>query len=127
MGIFLADITLFTQINVTWSLICRLLVEINSILPGLERVVILMNLPTDLPDRRKLLRRDHAFFRMSRGLKITFWLDSGSMLVQKRDLSGVKWMYLLLHGVFSMISGLGGISCLPRMACEASSRRRRSA
>ena len=56
MGIFLADITLFTQINVTWSLICRLLVEINSILPGLERVVILMNLPTDLPDRRKLLR-----------------------------------------------------------------------
>ena len=66
MGLFLADITLFTQINVTWSMICsaqlrsfalkvqtiqhktaaqaaHLLfisgrgVEINSIFPGLER------------------------------------------------------------------------------------------
>mmetsp|Transcript_27497 Transcript_27497/g.64086 ORF Transcript_27497/g.64086 Transcript_27497/m.64086 type:complete len:895 (+) Transcript_27497:67-2751(+) len=56
MGIFLADITLFTQINVTWSMICSRGVEINSILPGLERIVILMNLPTDLPERRRLLR-----------------------------------------------------------------------
>jgi len=56
MGLFLADITLFTQINVTWSMICSRGVEINSIFPGLERVVILMNLPTDLPERRRLLR-----------------------------------------------------------------------
>lgn len=89
MGVFLGGITLFTQINVTWSLICSKSVEINSILPGLERVVILMNLPTDLPDRRKLLRH---LISASKGMR--------SIMEEKSETSKLKLddMPLFLKG-----------------------------
>ncbi|CAK8988044.1 unnamed protein product [Durusdinium trenchii] len=83
MGIFLADITLFTQINITWSMICSRGVEINSILPGLERVVILMNLPTDLPDRRKLLRH---LVSASRGMRSIMETNSPEKRLHLDDL-----------------------------------------
>lgn len=83
MGIFLADITLFTQINVTWSMICSRGVEINSILPGLERVVILMNLPTDLPDRRKVLRH---LVSASRGMRSIMETDNPTKKLMLDDM-----------------------------------------
>ncbi|CAJ1426809.1 unnamed protein product [Effrenium voratum] len=132
MGIFLADITLFTQINVTWSMICSRGVEINSILPGLERVVILMNLPTDLPDRRRLLRhqvgasksmrnvmelKDGSKRRLSlddlplflKGPRIEFTVKSqqGEFFIRKVDLQLTGELYVH-QGEFIALVGLHG-------------------
>eukprot|EP00913_Durusdinium_trenchii_P035678 g33383.t1 len=111
MGIFLADITLFTQINITWSMICSRGVEINSILPGLERVVILMNLPTDLPDRRKLLRH---LVSASRGMRSIMETNSPEKRLHLDDLplflKGplIEFSLYIHQGEFIALVGLHG-------------------
>lgn len=54
LGMFLANINIFTKIGHSWNQIYKIFLEMNSILPSMERVVVLMNLPTDTRCRKDL-------------------------------------------------------------------------
>eukprot|EP00930_Biecheleria_cincta_P030591 TRINITY_DN21191_c0_g3_i1.p1 TRINITY_DN21191_c0_g3~~TRINITY_DN21191_c0_g3_i1.p1 ORF type:complete len:900 (-),score=151.72 TRINITY_DN21191_c0_g3_i1:343-3042(-) len=56
LGIFLADIAIFTKISNSWSVIYAAVIDTNLVLPGLQRVAILMNLATDLEVREKMVK-----------------------------------------------------------------------
>eukprot|EP00930_Biecheleria_cincta_P030590 TRINITY_DN21191_c0_g1_i1.p1 TRINITY_DN21191_c0_g1~~TRINITY_DN21191_c0_g1_i1.p1 ORF type:complete len:896 (-),score=185.99 TRINITY_DN21191_c0_g1_i1:76-2763(-) len=56
LGIFLADIAIFNSMSVSWSVIYSAIIETNFVLPGLQRVAILMNLATDLEGREKQVK-----------------------------------------------------------------------
>lgn len=56
LGIFLADIAIFNSNSTSWSVIYSAIVETNLVLPGLQRVAILMNLATDLEAREKMVK-----------------------------------------------------------------------
>jgi len=55
LGIFLADIAIFNSISVSWSVIYSAIIDTNFVLPGLQRVSVLMNLATDLEAREKMV------------------------------------------------------------------------
>lgn len=56
LGIFLADIAIFNSMSVSWSVIYSAIIETNFVLPGLQRVAILLNLDTDLEAREKMVK-----------------------------------------------------------------------
>eukprot|EP00931_Biecheleriopsis_adriatica_P102003 TRINITY_DN77040_c0_g1_i1.p1 TRINITY_DN77040_c0_g1~~TRINITY_DN77040_c0_g1_i1.p1 ORF type:complete len:347 (-),score=30.18 TRINITY_DN77040_c0_g1_i1:37-1077(-) len=64
LGMFLADISIFMSITQSWTMIFNRVIEMNTVLPGLERVVILLNLQTTLPSKeiyqKHLLASLHA-------------------------------------------------------------------
>lgn len=56
LGMFLANVNIFTKIGASWGAIFKVILEIATIFPALENVVVSMNLPTDLPTRKLLSR-----------------------------------------------------------------------
>lgn len=56
LGMFLTNIHALVQVGEAWGRIYGILREVQMIFPGLQRIVFLMNLPIDLPERAELAR-----------------------------------------------------------------------
>eukprot|EP00928_Gymnodinium_smaydae_P016356 TRINITY_DN1611_c0_g2_i1.p1 TRINITY_DN1611_c0_g2~~TRINITY_DN1611_c0_g2_i1.p1 ORF type:complete len:1123 (-),score=239.49 TRINITY_DN1611_c0_g2_i1:90-3059(-) len=59
MGMFLANMSIIKRNGDAWGNICATLVEMQKVLPALDRLVTYMNLPTDIKDRL-ILHRKHG-------------------------------------------------------------------
>eukprot|EP00913_Durusdinium_trenchii_P009310 g8749.t1 len=57
IGLFLCDIQIFSQMEEITNQIYDIVVELQTIAPAMDRVVELLNLPTDLYERKKM--QDH--------------------------------------------------------------------
>mmetsp|Transcript_27287 Transcript_27287/g.63563 ORF Transcript_27287/g.63563 Transcript_27287/m.63563 type:complete len:907 (-) Transcript_27287:119-2839(-) len=56
LGLFLTNVHVYTQVGEAWGHIYEHLLQVQMVFPGLLRIVFLMNLPTDLPERMELSR-----------------------------------------------------------------------
>jgi len=56
LGMFLADVRVFTEVGEAWGTMYKVLLEMQTCFSALERIVRLENLPTDVPQRAKLMR-----------------------------------------------------------------------
>jgi len=54
LGLFLTQVHIFVQIGEAWGHIYQSLLDMQMVLPGLQRIMFLMNLPTEMKERMRL-------------------------------------------------------------------------
>merc|ERR1719329_835652 len=76
LGMFLANLNIFKQVGHSWIGIYDTFLEIHSVLPALERMILLMNLPTDVRARKEIADLRRAITKdMRRNLQTVIWRD----------------------------------------------------
>lgn len=76
LGMFLANLNIFKQVGHSWIGIYDTFLEIHSVLPALERMILLMNLPTDVRARKEIADLRRAITKdMRRNLQTVIWQD----------------------------------------------------
>jgi len=66
LGMFVTNLVVFEQIGQAWGTIYKALLDMQTVMPALRRIVHLLNLPTDVPERMKLNRLRRCETRDSR-------------------------------------------------------------
>jgi len=60
LGMFLADLQVFAQVGEAWGIIYKVLLEMQTCFPAMERITRLENFPTDVPQRCRMMTHNRA-------------------------------------------------------------------
>eukprot|EP00929_Paragymnodinium_shiwhaense_P036480 TRINITY_DN19544_c0_g1_i1.p1 TRINITY_DN19544_c0_g1~~TRINITY_DN19544_c0_g1_i1.p1 ORF type:complete len:1176 (+),score=325.76 TRINITY_DN19544_c0_g1_i1:88-3615(+) len=98
LGMFLTNISIFGQVGMHWEDIYRLLMEIQAVLPALQTLTILMNLPGDVEPlmdlgKARILATQQHRRSLSEPLSKKPKVDEINIAVE-----GVKFKYNSFHG-----------------------------